>query len=155
VLAVKATHVAFETPGDRDGRPSIRLPKAYGMLHDEDGAQWDRCSVLIGPWKSTRERLPDLDRKARRYFGPGWEATAAVVDLPPRALGAWEFVSEVKRIYYVRRGNIMGGKLFQHPFKKRWYQFGDKRALLYSRGSFRRLELPDGCVINYRGFVSP
>ena len=160
MLVAKASHVSFERPGDTRGRPSIIAPKSNLLLHDEEGESWPRCSVLIGPCRASRTSFSPTPA-ARRYFGRGYEPRAMTVTLPPRDLGAWKQIGEVERIYYVRRGNIMGGALFQHPFKgggrRRFFLWGPKldKPVLYKSGAFLRLELPQGCIVNHRGFVVP
>jgi hypothetical protein len=159
VLVAKADHVAFEKVGDRRGQPSIRLPARAWMWHDEDGEQWPPCSLLIGGRPKPSREVPELSAKAKRYYG-GYRPVSYELALPPRDLSRWTRIGEVQRIFYVRRGHIMGGELFQHAFKggaRRFFFWGPKlaRPVLLRCGDFWRLELPGGCIVNHRGFVVP
>lgn len=160
MLVAKASHVSFEAVGDRRGHPSIVMPPRALLFHDEDGEQWPACSVLVGGKPKPTRASPEFTAAARRYLGQRYDPYPLALALPPRELAAWRAVAEVQRIYYVRRGAIMGGTLFQHPFKggrRRFFFWGPRapRPRLYERGDFLRLELPDGCVVNQRGFVVP
>ena len=152
MLAVKAHEVRFELVSGR----LVRAPKRDGMIHDEDSASWPRCSVLVGPYvRGTRDA--HLDGKAKRYYGPGYQGQSSEITLPPRDLGDWTELGQVRRIFYVRAGNIFGGTRFKHKFKAKvldWL-FRRKPATLYRHGKWLRLELPGGCVVNWRGFVAP
>jgi hypothetical protein len=59
----------------------------------------------------------------------------------------------------VRHGNVFGGTRFKHDFKgeSSWVWIIKKKTpvTLYRLGRFYRLELPSGCKVNWRGFVTP
>lgn len=158
MLVAKADHVSFELVGDTRGNPSVKAPARHFLLHDEDGETWAKCSVLVGPCSRWTGPTPEMSKRARRYLGR--DPRAMKLDVPPRAIGAWRSVGAVQRIYYVRRGTIMGGELFQHPFKggrRRFFFWGPTQPhpTLWRFGDFYRLELPRGCIVNHRGFVVP
>lgn len=123
------------------------------MMHDESGKAWAYCSVLVGPFQQGDTALAN-DSSMRWYFGKGYEARRGKVDLPPRAIGKWQEVGQVERIFYERTGERAPG-YFQHPFKKETFFGKEIRVVLYRHDRFLRLELPDGCIINDLGFVSP
>lgn len=140
MLILKGRGVRFVLEGGR----SVRV--AGGMLHDPDGKDWPRCSVLVGPYdrgqKAARATLG-----ARKYLGRP-EGLLGAADVPDdRSLDSWSEIGKAERIYYVRHGEIYGGQLFQHPFKR--------HPTLYRQGKWARLELGRFCIMNERGFVSP
>ena len=150
MLVRKAHGVSFVM---KDGK-TVRAPHGHGLLHDEDAQVWPRCSVLVGPC-AIGQRDASLTPKARAYFGPGYRARSGQVVLPPRHLSTWKRIGEVERIFYVRDGNIMGGQRFRHRYADRRFFIFPIRTVLYRHGRFLRLELPGGCIVNRRGFVSP
>lgn len=151
MLAVKAHDVSFELVGGG----AARAARSHGLIHDEAGEVWPRCSLLVGPYtRGTAEGT--MDAAARRYYGAGWRARRGRITLPPRALaGQWRKVGTVSRIYYVRLGNVFGGTTFRHKFAARRLWIFPTPAILYRHGRWLRLELPAGCIVNWRGFVSP
>jgi len=145
-------HVSFELA---EGR-RVRAPAAHVMLYDDDGRVWPRCSLLVGPIRRTATLLAASARQ-RRYYGDAYALRTGYVDLPPVPLHTWEAIGPTSRIYYQRPGTAYPG-YFQHPFNKPaiWDFLRAKRdVLLYRQGSFLRLELGRGCVVNWRGFVKP
>lgn len=134
-----------------DGK-KIAAPRGAAMLHDPEGATWGRCSVLLCSF--TRGKPDDsLSRAARSYFGAGYQGAKGSVSTPSRSLDGWQPLGPAAHVYYVRNGNIYGGVLFHHKFRKSL--FGGKLPLLYRKDRFMRLELGPGCTLNARGFVSP
>jgi hypothetical protein len=153
VLVVKAHAVSFVMRGGR----RIKPPATAGLIHDENGQHWPRCSVLVMPYRPGTRR-GQLTTAARRYFGAGYDARVSTLDLPPRDLGDWTELGAVERIFYTRAGAIFGGTRFQHKYKAGGWHFaftGRRAATLYRRGGAYRLELGAGCVVNRRGFVAP
>lgn len=152
MILVKGTRVVFDL---KDGR-SIHAPARAGMLHDPDGSDWKRCSVLVGPFARTREAIED--KKATHYFGRNYQARACRISLPPKPLSdGWKPIGPLERIWYTRPGTKYPGP-FQHKFKRGWLRaiFGlKKRAIVYRRSGWYRIEMPDGCTLDDRGFVSP
>lgn len=151
MIIVKGTRVIFDLLGEDR---SLHAPARAGLLHDPSGRDWPRCSALVGPYARTAEPLEDA--KAQQYFGRSYQVRAARVTLPPRPIASWRSVGPVERIWYTRGGTKYPGP-FQHKFNKGWIPlvFGKKRVILYKLGSWCRLEFPDGCTLDDRGFVRP
>jgi hypothetical protein len=148
MLIAKGRSCRFDLASGR----TVRAPSGAGMLHDPEGTNWPRCSILFASF--TRGPVaPDMQRSARSYFGSGYQAGKGKLDAPPKPLEGWTEIGEVKTIWYTRMGNIYGGKPFFHHFKKS--MFRGRLPVLYRHGRFMRLELPAGCTVNARGFVSP
>ena len=127
----------------RDGR-EIYCPASFGMMHDPEGEHWPACVLLIGPYRRSR-RSVDLSNAAKDYFGPDYDGHEASIDVPQ---GAWKSLGEVSEIFYERTGLTHPGD-YRHAFRK------DSHVILSKSGRFFRLELPKGCVVNWRGFVNP
>lgn len=85
-----------------------------------------------------------MTSKARSYFGPNYQATIAVVDVPS---GTWKSVGKVVQIFYQRPGKYSGR--YFHPFKAGF------APELFKQGRFYKLELANGCIVDDRGYVFP
>jgi hypothetical protein len=152
VIRVKGTNVSFELESGRD----VYAPVGNGMLHDDEGDDWPRCSLLCGPFRRGA-RETKSDEYTRAWFGRGYVPHEGSVDLPPRSLDDWKELGVVHQIWYDRRGIRYPGP-FKHRFNRkglRTFVFGKKRVTLYRQGRFLRLEMPGGCTIDWRGIVSP
>lgn len=150
MLTARAHRVSFVLDGGR----KVAARPSDGLLIDEEGEVWPRCSILVGPYKRGTEDTA-LSKKAQRYFGRDYLAMRGKVTLPPRDLGAWAEIGQVRRIFYVRAGNVFGGTRFKHDYKRVRFFVFPVATPLYRHGRFLRLELPSGCIVNWRGFVTP
>ncbi len=126
--------------------PILALPENYGIIHDPEGFQLPFCDVYFGPFEVTQQKA-QLTRKAKAYFGRGYEGHRAIVDIPVQ--GPWEPAGETIQIFYKRRGKDQRSFFHQKA-----------QAVPLSRCTSRgvthyRLELPDGCRLDDRGFVWP
>jgi len=149
---VKGTHVMFDMA---DGT-TIKCPARDGMLHDPRGQVWPRCRVLIGPFKRTRRKI-EATKEMEKYYGKDYEPVAAIVNLPSRRAKK-KRLGEVTMIYYVRTGT-RAPYGFHHPFKSESKFLGAvlrrHPAELYEVGQFYELVLPNGCIVDDRGYVFP
>lgn len=137
MIVVKGDRVAFGIEGG--GRKKI--PARYGIIHDPEGKDLPRCEVFFGPYRVVAGR-PEISRAAHKYFRDGYVPKCVTVDVPT---GPWEPAAQVTHIYYFRRGMIRGG--FNHPFRR--------GVELSKCGSWYRLALKNGCIVDDRGFVFP
>jgi len=147
MLTAKGYEVSFRL---KTGRV-VRAPRSYGLLHDPEGRAWPKTSVIIALFRrSGRSSPPSGD--ASRYFG--YAPRQGTIDLPPKNLSSWRKVGEVAEIDYWRPGTHEGD--YFHPFKPKGWMFSEKTwPTLYRRGRTLRLEMGDGAVLNWRGFVYP
>lgn len=131
-----------------------------GMLYDEDGEFWPKCSLLITPFENGRKQSDH--KRGREFFGRKTKVFEGHVDLPPKSLSGWTEVGEVKTVFYDRAGKYDGP--FRHEFNKPrglwvllWpFKRGSKQpAILFRRGDSMRVELPEGCIVDDRGIVVP
>jgi hypothetical protein len=160
--------VAFWTLGDdvgfvlKNGR-EIDAPKRALMVYDNEGDNWPKCSVLVASLKlrDTRQATKDEYNGAPKdWLGRKYDAHVSTVTLPPRALGEWKHVGELRRVYYFRFGTKYPGP-YKHDinkprglYKLLWLFRGEMQANLYRIGRMYRMEL-DQCVIDSRGVVRP
>lgn len=127
----------------------IQLPSAFGMVHDPDGIVMDRCTVLVLLYTHVAHgELPitHAERKAaEKYFGNDYEAVRVLVDFPTPL---WILAGNVRAIEYARKGQRRGRR--RHLFK-------GEATRLFAHRTLRafKLVLPDGCVLDARGFVDP
>ena len=155
-LTVKGTAISFKM---RERGREIIPPRSHGMIHDADGVGLlPRCTLLIGPYLQGREINPkEVPRAARKWLGEDWVFYRGKADLPLRHLdlGAdgWKELGEVARVDYTRTGVL--NERFYHDFSKRIFLVFPAKTMLYKRGKWLRLELPWGCRLNERGFLSP
>jgi hypothetical protein len=138
---VKGRRVRFELEDHR----IVTLPAGHAMVHDPKGIDFPRCHIYFGPLQKTQKGT-DLRREGRAYFGSSYPARVARIEVPD---GAWHPVGHVIQIFYERPGKHKG--LYYHPFKTRLPQ----KLVLSKNGSMYRLTLPQGCIVNDRGFVYP
>lgn len=149
MLIAKGYEVAFKM---KAGSRVVRAPKAYAMLHDPGGASWPKTSVLVAPFRRLGSSSPPSG-DASSYFG--YDPRRGELELPPKGLSAWREVGEVAEIDYWRTGTHEGE--YFHRFKGGGWLFSSSQPLplLYRRGRLMRLELGQGAVLNWRGFVYP
>ena len=112
------------------------------MIHDPTGTQLPKRYVFIGPFRRSRTPV-ELDANGVAYFGHDYEAVGAVVDVPS---GPWKRVGDVQQIIYDRdRGYYAERRPYEHTFRS---------PIPVSKcGQFKRLEMPLGSRVNWRGFV--
>lgn len=156
-----------ETPiGRFDQGKTVVAPPDAGLLHDESGAYWPRCSLLVANF----ERGSEETDEGKNYFGRGAGVKRGSVELPPKDISAWQKLGEIKTIFYDRAGTKAPG-YFKHQFNKPrgLYKLvflvkgkaGKQPAVLYTLfsrrlgQSFYRVELPSGCIVDDRGIVLP
>src|SRR5262249_39520451 len=139
---------------------TIVAPPSAGMLFDETGTAWPKCSLLVKRFEDGTSRSD----RGKDYFGRKASVYEGHVELPMRALSTWKRRGEIKAIFYERAGTKLPG-FFRHVFNKPrglykvifWIKGRTAKtpAILYARGKDYRVELPDGCIVDDRGIVLP
>lgn len=136
------------------------------MLHDPSGRAYPKSALIIGPFRKGGHSVPDnkFEGAPRYYLGRGYRGRYGSVRLPPKNLRQWQFVGYVSKgdpedgeIQYTRTGSRAPGG-FYHAFNKRGLGSmfnGRGRVRLYRYGSFYRLQMPRGAIVDDRGFVWP
>jgi hypothetical protein len=160
MLVATCYHVSLKL---EDGR-RVRPPGA--CLHDNTGTEWPRGSVLIAPFKKTGEPLDHAGREAEQWSTIAGKPRRGQLPAPPKSLSQWSFVGAVAAIDYERYGEH--ADKYRHEFDGEGERGGDApwskmlfleiaapQPVLYRYRSIYRMELPDGFVFNWRGFVWP
>ena len=142
---------------------TIRPPRDHGMLYDDSGEWWPRCSLLITDFKRGSEFSEDS--LGKNYFGDA-DFFEGSVELPSSDLAKWEKRGTLDTIYYDRAGQKAPG-FFRHQFhapRGLWkIVFLFKKAAkepaivwkLERRTPAYRIELPEGCIVSDLGIVLP
>lgn len=143
--------VGYHARNPVDMPSDIELPSSYVLVHDTTGQLFNRCDMYFVRWHDKSQRGADLStrmgRKAladvKAYFGENSVIRAGSVDVPE---GPWKRDAIVKCIRYRRHGNET---LFEHAYDPPVHLFYSARPPAW------RLALPQGCLVDERGFVKP
>lgn len=125
----------------------VPLPPSYVLVHDAAGRLLNKCDVYVLRWSSSRRQMEsDMHRSdlraAQDYFGPEARIRGGSIDLPGED---WAPIARIHIIRYRRYGFGM----FEHVYDTPVELQSTTRPLAW------KLPLPDGCVIDSRGFVRP
>lgn len=145
-VAERGEYHPKKNPGGAQLHYSLAMPPPYGMIHDATGEHLPKCLLYVGPYERSREPV-ELDKPGRAYFGRGYRATRATVDVPT---GPWRQVAEASRILYVRdRGRFAADQSYVHRFSR--------PVPVLRCGRFHCLELDQGeaCDLSWRGIERP
>lgn len=143
-IIIKGDEVSFLRP-DAD---EYFCPPTFVILHDVTGKDLRRCDFyIVRAQAGTGDDLIVSDSvydTAIAYFANDAELKEILVDIPG---GPWNRIGEVHAIRYRRKGKHAGD--YEHPY--------DPPVVLYrcERPHAYRLRLPDSCIVDERGFVSP
>jgi len=133
----------------------IRLPRSHVLVHDTTGQLLDKCELYVVKWRGAKKArgqhiLATGDQAivdAENYFvgqdGRPVPIRAGSVEIPQ---GPWRPVAKIKFIRYRRAGFR---KAFEHEYAVPVDLEDTMRPLAW------RLPLPEGCIIDNRGFVRP
>jgi hypothetical protein len=133
------------------------------MLHDDMGEKWPKCSLLIMSIRASDQKATDEEMRGapEHYLGRDYAALVGRVDTPPKDLRRWEYVGDVKKIYYYRLGTRAPGGFKHHFNRPRGIHritalvLGKREVKLYRLGDAYRLELGGGCLVSDLGLVHP
>lgn len=135
---------------DEKRMPSdIVIPAGYVLVGDTTGAVFDRCNFYVVKWHDGGQRVGTAKgnealQHAQEYFGDGATLRSGAVDIPK---GPWQRVAKVKYIRYRRVGEHAGS--YEHTYEI-------PVDLQYCKSPLAwRIPLPQGCVVDERGFVWP
>lgn len=145
-VSVEQTKKVGIHPLDEAAMPSdIILPPDFVVVQDENGILFDRCHMHVVRWHPKRTRLSKNDIEvAQRYYGRSVKPRGGEVEVPK---GPWRRVAKIAFIRYRREGELKGN--YEHPFKPHVFLYATKNPLAW------KLKLPDGCIVDERGFVRP
>lgn len=127
----------------------IRFPRGFVLVHDTTGRLLEKCDLYVVKWRpgGAKNAPSDVLADAREYFvdqsGRALPIRYGSVEIPA---GSWSKIARVKYIRYRRAGRI---KPMEHEYQVPVDLRYCRRPLAW------RLPLPDGCVVDDRGFVWP
>lgn len=133
-------------PLDEEKMPSdVFLPEDFVVVHDTAGILFDRCHMHIVKWRKGRKRtMNGSDPDVSKYFGKNAEIQVGDVEIPQ---GPWKKRGKIAFIRYRRTGNLKGN--YEHDFDPCVFLYSTQRPLSW------KLRLPNGCIVDERGFVRP
>lgn len=158
-LLVRGDHISFVSmeqsrkvgvhPLDDTKMPSdIKLPASFVLVHDTSATLFDQCHMHIVKWHSGRKSVSEVQqnnvRDARKYFGNKASIKVGDVEVPQ---GPWRRIAQIRFIRYRRQGYAKGN--YEHEFKPPVYLYSTTNPLAW------KLRLPNGCIVDERGFVRP
>jgi hypothetical protein len=137
-VTIKGGRVELELD---DGRVIVSPPDHY-LVHDPSGQVLDSCELYVGPARLTNKRVTDLTPEQRWYFGFGYDARKALLDVP---VARWCALGATRAIEFFRSGRHEGD----------WrHEFGTPQPLLRS-GQWLKLKLPTDCKLTHKGIEKP
>lgn len=157
-MMVRGDHLSFvsveqarrvgDYPLDDRKMPSdIKLPPSYVLVHDTSGVIFSRCELYIVRWFSGNDGIA-VDKRvantARAYFGTD-DVNIGSIEIPS---GPWQRMAKMKYIRYRRQGHLQDN--YEHPYDPPVYLYSTK-----SGPKAWKLSLPNGCIVDHRGFVKP
>lgn len=158
MIRVKGSEVSFRLTSGK----TLALPPRFGILHDAEGDRLPKCTVYFGPFTYTRKHAK-ADQLSKEYFGDGYDLRVAKIPLPPKD-AIWKSAGEAVQIFYYRPGEHEAD--YEHGFggskgsilslfKDEQKETPVRVSVTKGRRKWYRLELPETCVLNWRGFVFP
>jgi len=137
--------VYFRKKGTQD---FVECPEHFWIVVDTKGAFWNRCNIGICPAVTEKQILRDRGPGGTIYIevghlcGCGGQEIPSLIKMPP---GRWEKIATVDQILYDRPD--VGAMVHDY----------DVPVPLYRKkgGEAYCVALPDGCVVDRRGFVRP
>ena len=148
VSSEQAARVGVHPLDDTKMPSDIELPADFVLVHDTSGVLFDRCHMYIVRWRSAGKKLADVHQDdvkvAREYFGKGSRLNVGDVEVPE---GRWNRIAKIRFIRYRRAGHARGN--YEHEFDPPVYLYSTQGGLAW------KLRLPDGCIVDERGFVRP
>lgn len=153
-VLVKGDHVDFVRHGDAR---IFAAPKNYVMVHDTGGTYFRRCDgyVCRYSFQSDSSVTPNAQsvETARRYYGNGLPLDHGMLAMPE---GPWQRLFRLDAIRYFRAGEHED--FYRHVFNREIIRYEKPVWLFEERGTGRvafKFALPNGCVWNERGLVTP
>lgn len=136
-------------PLDDKRMPSdLVVPPGFVLASDPSGEIFDRCNFYVVRFRKGQKLVShggtEATTFAREYYGEGARLVYGAVDIPK---GRWHRVAKVKYIRYRRMGKYAGS--YEHTYEIPVDLEYSSQPLAF------RIPLPEGCVVDERGFVWP
>jgi hypothetical protein len=133
---------------DKKMPSDLVCPPSYVLVGDPSGTMFDNCHFYVVKWSQSRAKRsniePEAKERADEYFGSTRGLQVGSVDIPK---GPWQRVAKVKYIRYRRFGEHAGN--YEHTWEFPVTLQVSQNPLAW------RVPLPQGCVVDERGFVWP
>jgi hypothetical protein len=142
----------------------FKCPRDFIVMHDVSGQDRRRCDFYVCSYSWKRCDVCDVDpvtlREFRKYYGNQAVPEVGTIAVPK---GPWHRAYEIDAIRY-RRRHVPQRGFKDIPYRHLWND--DRHGL----GTFKysvpvwveenglgayRMPLPEGCVVDERGYVSP
>jgi hypothetical protein len=144
-LVMRGDEVSFVRADDKE---IVKLPKEWQLVHDSSGKYLRNCDIFVLSPSKSDTPLSKTDKgvlnSAKEHYGKSTRLHAGSVDIPE---GPWHRLAKVTHIRYKRLGAKRGR--YQHSYKFPVWLYYCEDPLAW------KIALPDGCVVNHRGFVFP
>jgi hypothetical protein len=144
-IVIMGDEVAFGVHGSDE---EVVCPDEFVIVHDVSGKILRACDFYVlrnrGVIRGDSGVSEVAYQTARRWYGDRLSLEKYRVDLPD---SGWQRVGKIDAIRYRRLGVL--GEAYQHPY--------DPPIVLYRSLGERgwKCALPDGCIVDERGFVYP
>ena len=130
-------------------RSDVVLPKGYVVVHDTSGRLLSSCDLYIVRFFSTTTSQEEVSSEAiaaaQKYYGRNTRISVGSVEIPE---GPWKRISgKMSLIRYRRLGELADN--YEHVWEPSVSLYDCRNPIAW------RLPLPEGCVVDPRGFVRP
>lgn len=130
-------------------KSDVVLPRDYVIVHDPTGTLLSACDMFIVRFFSTtisKESIStDAVSAARQYYGKNLRLRVGSVELPE---GPWKKIpGKMQMVRYRRAGDLADN--YEHVWEPSVHLYDCRKPIAW------RMPLPEGCVVDARGFVRP
>ena len=127
----------------------MSIPKGYVVVHDATGTLLSPCDMYIVQFISTTSGQDEISAEsisaARQYYGKNVRIKVGQVELPE---GPWKKIpGKMSMVRYRRAGDLADS--YEHVWDPSVSLYDCKNPIAW------RMPLPEGCIVDPRGFVRP
>lgn len=125
------------------------IPPGYVVVHDATGTLLSSCDMYIVRFISTTSGQDEISAEAisaaREYYGKNVRIKVGQVELPE---GPWKRISgKMNMVRYRRAGDLADS--YEHVWDPSVSLYDCENPIAW------RMPLPEGCIVDPRGFVRP
>lgn len=134
-------------------KSDVVMEKGYVVVHDPSGALLSSCDLYVVKWhriytssvSDVDEVSPEVLAAAKEYYGAKTPISVGSVEFPE---GPWSRIAGKMALIRYRRYGVDQDD-YEHVWDPSVSLFICKHPIAF------RLPLPEGCVVDERGFVRP
>lgn len=134
-------------------KSDVTMERGYVVVHDTTNSLLSSCDLYIVKWHQIYTRdssgldeiSPEALASAREYYGPKTPIRVGSVEMPE---GPWSRIPGKMALIRYRRYGVDQDD-YEHVWEPSVSLYDCARPIAY------RLPLPEGCVVDERGFVRP